>query len=162
MPKELTTASSSGFALALDQRILNRAKAPVDQTKEIKGISPVIEFPVHQEAQRPEKGIQSGEAAKTHQQFILTDSTAAAFETFVSSIGGALKSRGLTRSHVMRSVIKAVMHSNLYILHEISKCGPQKIPSNAKGFESERDALETKIAMAIVKGFRDSPALETE
>jgi hypothetical protein len=162
MPKELTTASSSGFALALDQRVLNRAKAPVDQTKEVKGISPVIEFPVHQETLRPERGIQSGESAKTHQQFILTDSTAAAFETLVSSIAGALKCRGLTRSHIMRSVIKAIQNSNLYIVHEISKCGPQKVPSNAKGFENERDNLETKIAMAIVKGFRDSPAPETE
>jgi hypothetical protein len=162
MPKEPTTKSSSGFSLALDTRVLNRAKAPIDANEQRKGIGPLVDFPIQSVSKQTERGIPSGEQANIHRQVILTESAAKELDQFVFEITTSLKCRGLTTSHIVRSLIRAMKHSHDYIIHEISKNGPQKMPSNARGFEQERDNLEEKISAAILRGFRDSPAPEIE
>ena len=48
------------------------------------------------------------------------------------------------------------------IEREAKRCGRQKLPSNARGREAERESFERTIARAIIAGIRTTPPPDDE
>ena len=93
----------------------------------------------------------TGELANVKREIVLTPSTAKAFDELESILSTAINS-SLTRSHVARAVFSAIKDSLGNIATEAMKLPPMKRPSNAKGFEADRDKFEAELARVIKNG----------
>ena len=93
----------------------------------------------------------TGELANVKREIVLTPSTAKAFDELESILSTAINS-SLTRSHVARAVFSAIKDSLGNIATEAMKLPTMKRPSNAKGFEADRDKFEAELARVIKSG----------
>jgi hypothetical protein len=60
----------------------------------------------------------------------------------------------LNASTVSRAILRAVTRHIPAIEREAGRLPPMRLPSNAPGYEAEREAFETRIAQAILDGIR--------
>jgi hypothetical protein len=68
----------------------------------------------------------------------------------------------LTVSHVARAMLRGVAHCMESLEREAKYIGRQKLPSNARGKEVDRERFEEHIAMAFVAGIRGAPAFNRD
>ena len=94
-----------------------------------------------------------GEMVDRKREFRLTKSTDETLEEFVTLYKHATGS-DLTRSHVLRAVVKAIGEAMPTLRREAEKIGPLKRPSNAKGCEDRREEFEGSITDAFKRGMR--------
>ncbi len=94
-----------------------------------------------------------GELVDRKREFRLTK---AADETMEELLALYKHSTGadLTRSHVLRAVLKAIGEAMPSLRREADGIGPLKRPSNARGYEDRRDEFEASITEAFRKGMR--------
>lgn len=94
-------------------------------------------------------------------EFVLTPASEATLSQLVEIYRRTTGTK-LTASHVARALIKGIAHCLEYLDKEARRIGPLKLPSNARGRESEREQFEAKIADAFVAGIRSAPAMDRE
>lgn len=68
----------------------------------------------------------------------------------------------LSSSHLARALLLGMGCCLDRIEREAKRCGRQKLPSNARGREAERESFERTIARAVIAGIRASPPLDDE
>lgn len=91
-------------------------------------------------------------------QFILTPASDETFTRLVELYRHTTGTR-LTDSHVARALMKGVAHCFDYLEREARRIGRQKLPSNARDKEQERERFEARIADAFIAGIRAGPAM---
>jgi hypothetical protein len=94
-------------------------------------------------------------------EFVFTLASEATFSQLVETYRRSTGTK-LTASHVARALIKGVAHCMEYLEKEARRIGPLKLPSNARGRESEREKFEARIADAFIAGIRSAPAMDRE
>jgi hypothetical protein len=57
----------------------------------------------------------------------------------------------LTTSHVFRALLRVVAHRSGELQHAFEQLGPLKLPSNAAGFEDDRERFEASLADALLR-----------
>jgi hypothetical protein len=62
----------------------------------------------------------------------------------------------VTRSHILRAILKAVSERMPELKREAQAIGPLKRPSNARGFEDAREEFEEQIKTAFLRGVTES------
>ena len=96
--------------------------------------------------------------APIKREFTLSPSTDEAFNRLVAVYRRATKTR-LSNSHVIRAIFIGLTHCMDSLEHEALRClVPQKLPSNARGSESDRARFEQRLAYAFIAGMRAAPA----
>jgi hypothetical protein len=100
-----------------------------------------------------------GESPNIKRELVLTQSTDDTFTRLVDLYRRSTGTR-LTTSHVARAVMKGVAHCIGQLEIEIKKVGRQKLPSNARGRELERERFEARLADAFVAGIRSASAFD--
>lgn len=95
----------------------------------------------------------TGEPIDRQREFQLTRSTDETLEELVTMYKRATGAE-LTRSHVLRAVLKAVAEQMPALRAEAAGVGPLRRPSNAKGFEEAREEFEEQIKEAFLRGMR--------
>jgi hypothetical protein len=93
-------------------------------------------------------------------EFQLTRSTDAILEDLVMLYRRATGS-DVTRSHVLRSVLKAVAEQLPELREAAEGIGPLRRPSNARGFEEAREEFEEQIKEAFRRGMAAGAARRT-
>jgi hypothetical protein len=94
-------------------------------------------------------------------EFVLTQS---AEDTFCELVALYQRATGtkLTASHVARAMLRGVAHCMESLEREAKYIGRQKLPSNARAKEADRERFEEHIAMAFVAGIRGAPAFNRD
>ncbi len=64
----------------------------------------------------------------------------------------------LSNSHMIRAVLRGVVHGLSAIEREANRMGPLKLPSNGKGREVEREQFESALASSFIAAMRTLPA----
>jgi hypothetical protein len=96
----------------------------------------------------------TGEAVDKQREFQLTRSTDETLEDLVTLYRRSTGAE-LTRSHVLRAVLKAVAERMPRLRQEAGGIGPLRRPSNAKGFEEAREEFEEQIKQAFLRGMTE-------
>jgi len=109
-------------------------------------------FPLH----RP-----TGEPANVKREFVLSPSTD---ETFTRLLELYRRSTGtrLSGSHVARAMLKGISQCMDSIQREAALIGRQKLPSNARGREGERERFEEAVAKSFIAGIRSAASYRRE
>ena len=68
----------------------------------------------------------------------------------------------LSSSHLARALLLGMECCLDRIEREAKRCGRQKLPSNARGREAERESFERTIARALIAGIRATPPPDDE
>ena len=68
----------------------------------------------------------------------------------------------MSSSHLARAMFIGMECCLDRIEREAKRCGRQKLPSNARGREAERESFERAIARAIIAGIRTTPPPDDE
>jgi hypothetical protein len=97
----------------------------------------------------------TGEPVDRQREFQLTRTTDATLEDLVLLYKRATGAE-LTRSHVLRAVLKALEEQMPRLERAAAGIGPLRRPSNAKGFEEAREEFEEQIKQAFLRGIRDT------
>ena len=136
--KESTTTSSLAHILdpATTDQVLKREtldRQPTDQTKKTPKLT--------------------GEPVDITREFHLTRRAARTLKRAVDIYGEAIGG-SITNSHFLRALLIVVEDAIPHLEEEATKLGALKRPSNAPGFEAEREAFEQEMAEAIITGLR--------
>lgn len=81
------------------------------------------------------------------------------FQSLIDACRHSTRTR-LTASHVARALMRAVEQAMPTIHQALEQLGPQKLPSNARSFEDERDRFESQLARAIGNGLTMSAVVD--
>jgi hypothetical protein len=95
----------------------------------------------------------TGEPVDRQREFQLTRTTDETLEDLIVLYKRATGA-DLTRSHVLRAVLKAVAEQMPHLKRTAANIGPLRRPSNAKGFEEAREEFEEAIKEAFLHGMR--------
>lgn len=139
---------TSSVARLFDQGAVARALSPTTSFGPIPG--PTKPQPVAHGSRR-------AESAVIKREFVLTPATEEALTRLVQVYRNATGTR-LSNSHVIRAVLRSVVHGLSAIERETNRLGPLKLPSNAKGREAEREQFETALASSFIAAMRTLPA----
>jgi hypothetical protein len=121
---------------------------------------PPQERPVAQKVSRPAMTIvppraapqeRTAEPVDRQREFQLTRSTDETLEDLVLLYKRATGAE-VTRSHILRAVLKAIAERMPALKREAEAIGPLRRPSNARGFEEAREEFEEQIKTAFVRG----------
>lgn len=94
-------------------------------------------------------------------EFVLTPVTEQSLTQLIDVIRRATGAR-VSASHVLRALLLATQHAQASIGTEARRVGPLRLPSNARGRESERAAFERRITVALVAGMRSAATLDLD
>jgi hypothetical protein len=141
MPKPLKESTpSSSLAHILDpattDQVLKREtpdRQPTDQTKKTPKLT--------------------GEPVDITREFHLTRRAARTLKRAVDIYGEAIGG-SITNSHFLRALLVVVEDAIPHLEEEAARLSSLKRPSNAPGFEAEREAFEQEMAEAIITGLR--------
>jgi hypothetical protein len=97
----------------------------------------------------------TGEPVDRQREFQLTRTTDETLEDLVLLYKRSTGAE-LTRSHVLRAVLKAVAERMPQLKRTATGIGPLRRPSNAKGFEDAREEFEEEIKRAFLQGMHGS------
>jgi len=100
---------------------------------------------------RAEPQERTAEPVDRQREFQLTRSTDETLEDLVLLYKRATGSE-ITRSHILRAVLKAIAERMPELKREAEAIGPLRRPSNARGFEEAREEFEDQIKTAFIKG----------
>lgn len=101
------------------------------------------------------------EDAAIKRELTLSPTTNNTFEELIELYRRTTGAR-LSASHVARAMLKGLAHCLPTLQREAGRIGRLKLPSNARGRQSEREAFEDRIARAFVAGIRAAPAFEPD
>lgn len=104
---------------------------------------------------------QSSQASIIKREIILTTAAEETLSELVRLYRRATGTR-LSTSHVIRAMLKAVAHSIRSLEREAEGIGRQRLPSNARGHESQRERFENRLTQAFVSGMRATALFEPE
>jgi len=90
-------------------------------------------------------------------EFVLTRSTDRTLTQLVQAYREATGTR-LSNSHVIRAVLRGIAVGLPAIKIEAARHGPLKLPSNARGYEAERDQFEQTLVSSFLAGMRSLPS----
>jgi len=102
-----------------------------------------------------------GESPQRKRELVLT-LTADATLTGLVELYRRVTGTRLTTSHLVRAMLKGVAHCMHHLEKEAKRLGPQRLPSNARGRELDRERFEARIADAFIAGIRAAPAMEDD
>jgi hypothetical protein len=140
---------SSSIARLLDHEAASRATAPPLATP----LTPHAATASARAGTAP--AVRAGEASVCiKREFTLCPLTDEAFNQLVGIYRRATRTR-LSNSHVMRALLRGIAHCMDGLENEaIQQLIPQKLPSNARGKDAERDRFEERLASAVIAGVR--------
>ena len=155
MPKPLVRQQpTSSVARLLEPGVAVGALAPVRSDLPDRQLLDNGQEPVRNRARAA-----TGELANITRQFILTESTDEVLQQLVQLYSRAAGSQ-LTNSHVLRAILKGIVHAMPELEREVGRMGKIKRPQNIRGKEHERESFEKKIAAAFVSGMRAASVFE--
>ena len=93
-------------------------------------------------------------------EFVLTPTADETLTRLVQVYREATGTR-LSSSHVIRAILRGIAVGLPAIKGEVTRHGPLKLPSNARGYEAERDRFEQAIASSFLAAMRSLPSYET-
>jgi hypothetical protein len=147
---------SSAVARLLDVGAASRALAQPRETSPCahSAVVPTHE-PVAETKLRPEANV------LVKREFVLTPSTDEILCGFVELIRRSTGAR-LSGSHLLRALLVALHHARPSLETEARRLGSMKLPSNARGKETERLRFERRITAALVAGLRASATFDPD
>lgn len=163
MAKPLTKPQpTSSVANLLDAEAAKAALAPVGASRKIAGDIESRTWHTQQDVvahgqQDPDRS--SVETPHVRRQFILTDTADFTLKHLVGVYERATRS-GLTNSHFLRAVLKALEHATPHLEEAAERIGKLKRPKNDHANEAQREEFERQIAASIIAGMRETPDLE--
>lgn len=89
-------------------------------------------------------------SATVNREVVLTSETDAVLTDLVVRARTTTCTK-LTTSHVVRAVLRVVAHRSGELQRALEQLGPLKLPSNAPGFEDERERFEASLADALLR-----------
>src|SRR5512135_3830709 len=95
----------------------------------------------------------TGEPVDITREFHLTRRAARTLKRAVDIYGEAIGG-SITNSHFLRALLIVVEDAIPHLEEEAAKLSSLKRPSNAPGFEAEREAFEQQVAEAIINGLQ--------
>lgn len=110
-----------------------------------------VEMPAPRRNELLRMAPRTGEPVDRQREFQLTRSTDAVLEDLVILYKRATGAE-LTRSHVLRAILKALGEKMPDLKTAAADIGPLRRPSNAKGFEDAREEFEDQITQSFLKG----------
>jgi len=163
MAKPLRTPPpSSSVARLLDVDAATRAvatPAAPPPTHAQQSMTPAGHSLIRSEARAP-GGPQEGaisESIHIKREFILSIEAEETLTRLVDLYRRATGAR-LSGSHVLRAILKGVAACMGSLDQEVPRIGRLKLPSNARGRESQREAFEDRLAEAFVNAIRAAAA----
>ena len=105
--------------------------------------------------------VPAAEPANLKRELILSQSAENTFSELVTLYQRETGTK-LTASHVARAMLRGVAHCMESLEREAKYIGRLKLPSNARGRETDRERFEEHIAMAFVAGMRAAPAFNRD
>ena len=160
---------TSAVASFLDSDAAARATgmtdvAPMDATPRqnsptLSMAPPVFEASAHPFARAAQS--MSAESAVIKRELALNLRTDETFTRLVEIFRRHTGTR-LSSSHLARALFIGMECCLDRIEREAKRCGRQKLPSNARGREAERESFERTIARAIIAGIRTTPPPDDE
>lgn len=90
---------------------------------------------------------------KTTRELHLCPESDAALEALIQTLRGATGTR-LSASHVARALLRAAAHCLVDIQTAAAELQPQPLPSNAAGYEHERERFEEQLKATMLAGLR--------
>lgn len=120
---------------------------------------PASEYPSHPFVRAAQP--MSAQPAVIKREFALNSQTDETFTRLVEIFRRHTGTR-LSSSHVARALLLGLQPCLDRIEREAKRCGRQKLPSNARGREAERESFERAIARALIAGIRATPPPDDE
>jgi len=111
---------------------------------------------------RTPEGPQASAAATrpVKREIVLTRESDEQFQALIDACRQATGSR-VTASHVARALFRVVAEAMPGIRRSLAELGPQRLPSNAPGFDHDRAHFEHRLARALARGLAATPATST-
>ena len=103
----------------------------------------------------------SSESAVIKRELALNSQTDETFTRLVEIFRRHTGTR-LSASHLARALLLGMGCCLDRIEREGKRCGRQKLPSNARGRDAERESFERTIARALIAGIRATPPPDDE
>lgn len=97
------------------------------------------------------QAMRTAEPVDRQREFQLTRTTDETLEDLILVYKRATGAE-VTRSHVLRAILKAIAERMPELKREAEAIGPLRRPSNARGFEEAREEFEDQIKGAFLKG----------
>lgn len=163
MPKPLRDAQpSSSVARLLDVDAASRALAALpirsSETKPELASSTVASADHPRAFASPSHlGNQPRDSGGMKREFILSPSVDESFSRLIELYRRSTGTR-LSGSHVLRAMLRGVSTCMESLQHEAARMGRLKLPSNASGWERQREEFEDRIAEAFINGIRSAAA----
>lgn len=155
MPKPLPPESSntSPVQTYLDREAVAQATGRRQTNGDEAKAVPKAEAEANQPAPKPKVTKLTGEPVNITREFHLTASAARTLKTAVGiyeePAGGSI-----TNSHFLRALLMVIEDALPHLADEAQKLTNFKRPSNAPGYEAEREKFERRLAEAIIAGMR--------
>ena len=95
----------------------------------------------------------TGETPEIKREFILTQTTDDALG-HLTILYSKATGTNVTNSHLLRALLKALVHAMPELERQAWYIGKLRRPSNARGREAEREEYERRIAASLLAGLR--------
>lgn len=144
------TPPTSSVGRLLDKSAVARALSPANVSPSVASMgefSPEIPDAIHHTPKLLKR------------EFVLTPTTEEALTRLVQVYRNATGTR-LSNSHMIRVLLRGVAHGLSSIEREADRLGPLKLPSNAKGRESQRERFEIALTSSFIAAMRTLSAYE--
>jgi len=147
---------TSAVARLLDRGAAARALQPVSDSAP-RDIEPATRTTAVQDLNKPPPT----PAPATKREFLLSTDAERTFNQLMTLYRDATGSR-LTSSQLFRAILRAIAHALPEIEREVCRLGAMRLPANGRGFESQREHFERRLATAFAAGMRAAATYHLE
>lgn len=138
---------SSAVARLLDTSAISAAIAAAP--------TPPVADPLPRARQQGSAAAGSPALRPVKRELVLTRESDQQFQVLIDACRQATGAR-VTASHVARTLFRVLAEAMPAIRRSLAELGPQRLPSNAPGFDHDRAAFEHRLARTLARGLADA------
>ena len=134
----------------------------LDRHAVARALGPAVSTPVRSEAAcsgLPQEIPVVAQPSIIKREFVLTPETEEMLENLVQTYRQATGAR-ISNSQLIRAILRCMSYGHGAIEREARRLGALRLPSNAKGRETEREAFERNLGASFVAAMRSLPAFD--